>query len=668
MQTLLLVDDEQDIRHALKRLLRNNNYEILEAENGQQGLELLQHNDVQVIISDQRMPEMTGSEFFIAVQEKYPDIVRMMLSGYTDFDALTASINNGSIYKFLCKPWDNTDLKQHVRNAFLNYDKNIKKKKLNDFFNISQESIVITDRQGSVQTLNPAFQILTGYNDSDLIGLSFFDDYLQLDQDEYQTLINTLLKKGFWQDEVWIKRKDGSCFPCWISITGIKGLGDQILSYTILILDISEQKNTDNVTGLATLDALMAQLRDVTNNTTIQTKGYAILCVGISRFDIITKNIGYRIGNDILVAVSKRLKKYLPDGCVIGTYNGSQFAIWVKNVPTDTAIQGNIEALIQAFKTPFPCNGEDLSIHLEIGIALSPTDSEIPENLLKYAETAMTATQLGNSAYKFYAPAMSDELNENWALEQELNKGIAQDQLEVYYQPKVHLASNKITGMEALIRWKHPQMGFVSPARFIPIAEQNKSILDIGKWVLYNACLQAKQWHTLGYDHLVVAVNLSAVQLREPGLIDMVESTIVSLGFPGSKLRLEITESMLIENEAEVGQTMNQLCRLGIHFAIDDFGTGYSSFDYIKRFPFSTLKIDQSFVRGLPDDTKDKAIVKSILEMARNLSLNVVAEGIESIDQYNFIKDHGCDEGQGYFISHPLPASKFTKLLTGDNR
>ena len=663
MKTLLLVDDEREIRQSLKRLLRSENYDIIEAENGQDALELLQNNDVHVIISDQRMPEMTGSEFFTVVQEKYPDTVRMILSGYTDFDALTASINDGSIYKFLCKPWDNIELKQHVLNSFLSYDKNIKKKKLIDFFNISQEIMVITDRLGNVQTLNPAFQILTGYNDSDLIGLSFFDDYLQLDEDEYQSLTGVLLKKGFWQDELWIKRKGGSYFPCWLSITAIKGLGDKVLSYTILLLDISEQKNTDNVTGLATLDSLMTKLRCVVNNTTLHTEAYAILSISISRFDSITKNIGYRAGNDILISVSKRLEKYLPDGSIIATYNGSQFAIWVKNIPTDTIIQSNIEALIQAFKLPFRCGGEDITINLKIGISLSPTDSKIPENLLKYAETAMTATSSSNSAYKFYARAMSDEMNENWALERELNKGIAQDQLEVYYQAQVHLASNKITGMEALIRWKHPQMGFVSPARFIPIAEKSKSILDIGKWVLYNACLQAKQWHTMGYDHLTIAVNLSVVQLREPGFTEMVESTIVSLGFPGSKLRLEITENMLIENSAEIEQTIIRLCRLGIHFAIDDFGTGYSSFDYIKRFPFSTLKIDQSFVRDLPDETKNKAIVKSILEMARNLNLNVVAEGIENIDQYNFIKDHGCNEGQGYFISRPLPAEKFTKLL-----
>lgn len=667
MQTLLLVDDEKEIRQSLKRVLRHDDYNIIEAENGQHGLDLLAHNDVQVIISDQRMPEMTGAEFFSEVRTQYPDTVRMILSGYTDFDALTTSINSGNIYKFLGKPWDANELRQQVRNAFISYDKNIKKKKLSDFFQSSQESMVITDRQGSIQTINPAFQRLTGYSDSDLLGFSFFDDYLQLDDDERQSLTTTLLKEGFWQDEVWIKRKDGSCFPCWISITGIRGLGEQILSYTILLLDVSDQKSTDNVTGLATLDSLMKQLREVASNTTLPHQGYALLSIGINRFDIITKNVGYRAGNDILIAVSKRLEKVLPDGSVIATYNGSQFAVWVKNVNDDTVIQSDIEAIIQAFKTPFRCDGEDLAIKLEIGIALSPTDSELPENLLKYAETAMTATQMGNSPYKFYTASMSDELNENWALEQELNKGIAQDQLEVHYQPKMHLASNTIAGMEALIRWKHPQMGFVSPARFIPIAEQNKSILEIGQWVLYNACLQAKQWHNMGYDQLVIAVNLSAVQLREPGLVEMVESTLVSLGYPGSKLRLEITESMLIENESEVEQTMQQLGRLGISFAIDDFGTGYSSLDYIKRFPFSTLKIDQSFVHGLPDETKDKAIVKSILEMARNLSLNVVAEGIESIDQYNFIKGYGCDEGQGYFISHPLPADKFTQLLTGDN-
>ena len=434
-----------------------------------------------------------------------------------------------------------------------------------------------------------------------------------------------------------------------VSLSGIIGIPLTIYTFVLLVQlylkvedrlkrekELSEQYYeqliTDQLTGLPNRilfqDHLTAALNEARQNKT----RLAVLFIDLDRFKYINDTLGHKVGDLLLMQVVERLISCLRDDEALYRLGGDE--------------------------------GHELFISTSIGISWYPEDGEDMETLYKNADMAMyRAKEQGRNNYQVFDVRMNDYAFERLQLEKDLRKALEREEFLVYYQPQIHIPTGRIIGMEALVRWEHPKRGMVSPGQFIPLAEETRLIIPIGEWVLRTACAQNKAWQDAGFPHVRVSVNLSAHQFLEPHLAQMIKQVLDETGLAPEYLDLEITESITMNNIDRAIATMHELASLGIQMSIDDFGTGYSSLSYLKKFPIHTLKIDRSFVRDIPNDSDDGAIATAIIAMAHSLNLNVIAEGVETADQLEFLGERGCDEMQGYLVSRPVPASEFEHLL-----
>ncbi|KEO84811.1 EAL domain-containing protein [Tumebacillus flagellatus] len=393
----------------------------------------------------------------------------------------------------------------------------------------------------------------------------------------------------------------------------------------------------------------------------------AVAFLNLDRFKGINDSLGHSAGDRLLCEVAARVNACVSEKDTVSRIGGDEFLIAMPDVEQLQDVLGVVQEILDRMKTPFEYEGNELFLTASFGISFYPSDGQTVEELIKNADMAMHgAKELGRNLWHLHAPSMNQEASERLLLENHLRRALERDEILVYYQPKIELQSGRVVGMEALVRWHHSTWGWVSPAKFIPIAEDTGLIAAIGEWVLGTACRDTKRWQDLGLPPVRVAVNLSAHQVHQPNLVERVEEILQETGLPPRFLELELTESILMQNTERVIDTLHRLRRMGITIAIDDFGTGYSSLSYLQRFPISTLKIDQSFVSSISrdGDRLEGVIAKAVLALAQNLDLEAVAEGVETLDQQAFLRDAGCDFAQGFLYSRPLPAEEFEKLLT----
>ena len=420
----------------------------------------------------------------------------------------------------------------------------------------------------------------------------------------------------------------------------------------------------DTLTELPNRTLFRERCRGALARAARQNEAVAVLCIDLDHFENVNDSLGYAAGNQLLGAVAARLAKVLPRDEALARLGADEFAILVEtnNAAADLAALG--EDILNVLAEPFDVAGTTLYVSASVGISCSPGDGSDEETLLNSADTAMhQAKSAGRNKCAFFSSDLNAKALEVLTLKTDLRKALDRDELYLCYQPRVDLASGRIAGVEALIRWRHPELGIVSPARFIPIAEEGGLIVAVGNWVLRTGCRQHKAWLDAGLPHFRMAINLSAHQLRQADLVETVSTILAETGLPAAWLELEITESALMHDPAAVAATLKAFRDMGIAVALDDFGTGYSSLSYLKRFPLDYMKIDQSFVRGIPDDADDVAITRTIVALAENLALKVVVEGIETAAQLAFAQAEGCDEFQGYLFSKPLPAAEVEVLL-----
>ncbi len=676
-RTLLLVDDEPNILSSLVRLLRKEGYRIFTASGGQEGLELLDRERIDVIVSDQRMPQMTGVEFLSRVKECFPNTVRIVLSGYADFAAVTEAINRGAIYKFFTKPWDDELLRNNLREAFQRFELVWKNEQLVQVFDSTIEGIMITDVDGIIQSINPAFTTITGYSAEDAVGKN--PRMLQSgrqDQEFYQQMWQALTASGEWHGEIWNRRKNGEIYPEWLSITAIRNDAGNTTQYVSLFIDISEQKaNEARIVHQAYYD----ELTDLPNRRLFNERLAAalemarrrewtavVMFLDLDRFKTINDTLGHDIGDRLLISIAQRLTAVIRQEDLVARMGGDEFTLLLPQIEQrhDAAIVAN--KILQALSDPVKIEDHELYVTSSIGIALFPDDGKSADELMKNADSAMyQSKEKGGNHHQFYSADMNGEAGERLALESDLHKALERDEFELHYQPQVALTSGRISGMEALIRWRHSALGLIPPGRFIPLAEETGLIVSIGEWALNHACNQLKQWQDAGLTAPRVAVNLSARQFHDHDLPATVAAALAASGLAPAHLELEITESIVMHDATANIETMLKLKNMGLTLSIDDFGTGYSSLSYLKRFPLNTLKIDASFIRSLNDteDGDDGAIVKAIIAMAHSLGLGVIAEGVEEQRQLAFLQAQGCDEVQGFYFSRPLTADKMKQLL-----
>jgi len=547
-------------------------------------------------------------------------------------------------------------------------------------FESSHEAIFITDAQNNIVSVNQAFIDITGYGRAEAIGQS--PGLLKSgrhDAEFFRSMMNSIHHSGNWQGEIWNKRKNGEIYPAWMAISSVRNKQGGITHYVAIYSDISElkrnesqlerQANYDGLTGLANRNLFQDRLNQALIFSRRHDCGLAVLFIDLDNFKNINDSLGHDAGDALLIQVASRLTGSVREGDTVARQGGDEFVLLLSEIRAEDNVSAITQKLLKALSAPFDIGGRELHITCSIGIASYPKDGEDNQTLLKNADAAMyRAKELGRNNAQYYAAEMNVRAMERLMLENSLYHALERNEFLLNYQPQVDLRTGEIVGMEALVRWQHPDLGLVSPARFIPVAEDSGLIVPLGEWVLRTACAQNKAWQRAGLKPISVAVNLSARQFRQPNLVEMVAGILSETGLDPTHLDLEVTESLVMQNVEATIVTLGRLKAMGIKLSIDDFGTGYSSLNYLKRFPIHTLKIDQTFVRDITTDPSDAAIAKTIIAMAHELGLMVIAEGVETEEQKSFLRLHRCDEMQGYLFSRPVPAAEFENLLREGHR
>jgi diguanylate cyclase (GGDEF)-like protein/PAS domain S-box-containing protein len=541
-------------------------------------------------------------------------------------------------------------------------------------FESSQEAIVITDAANKIVSINAAFTQMTGYAAAEVLGLgpSLLASGRQ-SPEFYAAMWQTINVEGRWQGELWNRHKNGDSYPVWLTISAYRDAAGQVLNYVGIEVDISERHAAqerirqlayyDPLTGLPNRTLLEDRVGQALAAAERDGKQAAILFIDLDHFKKINDSLGHFSGDQMLVQVAQRLLACLRRMDTVARLGGDEFVVLLSEVTlagaTDVA-----RKILASVARPYTIEGHELSVTPSLGISLFPQDGGDFETLLKHADTAMyQAKESGRNAYQFFASEMNVVALERLVLENSLRQGLERGEFVLYYQAQVDANSGRIVGAEALIRWRHPQIGMISPGKFISVAESTGLIVPIGEWVLREACRQNRAWQLAGLTPICVAVNISAPQFRGGRLEDSVREVLAATGLDPACLELELTEGTVMSDaDATVG-TLRRLSTLGVKLAIDDFGTGYSSLSYLKRFPIDKLKIDQSFVRDIVTDPDDWAIATAVISMGHSLRLRVIAEGVERAEQLEMLRRQGCDEVQGYYFSVPLPAGEFAVLL-----
>ena len=546
-------------------------------------------------------------------------------------------------------------------------------------FEATSDGIFILDPEHHILAVNQAFSVITGYPAQDVIGKSLFSRNSDPGTLEAYARMRTVLRtQDRWEGEVLEQRRSGERYPQWLQLAVVRNDNSDITHYVGFFADQTTRRNTeeqlryltdhDPLTQLANRNRFSRKLDEATGLARSKGNSLALLHIDLDRFKYINDTLGHTQADTLLCEIADRLQAMLPDALILARLSSDEFVV-LKQGLTQAQLGERAEQLLSTLAEPIRIGSNELIISASIGISLFPDDARTSLQLINRANQAMQhAKQMGGNCFKFYSTDLPSPKVGRLHLENELRKAINEDQLLVHYQPKLHLASNQISGAEALVRWQHPTRGMLPPAEFISIAEETGLILPLGNRVLRMACAQARQWMRNGPKAIRIAVNMSVQQLRQPLFASEVADILRETQLPANLLELELTESMLLEQSDTVARNLTALQEQGIKLSVDDFGTGYSSLAYLKHFPIHSLKIDRAFINELDEQSRDSAIVRAIIAMAHSMKLQVVAEGVEQDSQLAFLRAQGCDEVQGYLISKPVPADILTQLLLQHRR
>jgi diguanylate cyclase (GGDEF)-like protein/PAS domain S-box-containing protein len=540
----------------------------------------------------------------------------------------------------------------------------------------THEGVVITDTAPNIIAINEAYTTITGYSAGDSIGKN--PGMLgsgRADKAFYQTMWQEIVERGYWQGEVWNRRKNGEIYPQLLTISTVYNDKQQPIRYIGVFSDITQIKENqaqlefmahhDPLTKLPNRSLVESRLQQELEQGHRHHLRSAVLFIDLDHFKPVNDSFGHLVGDELLCAVAKRLGHRLREGDTLGRLGGDEFILLLPMLHDTQDAAVVARDLIAALNEPFQlADGQEVFIGGSIGISLFPQDGETVSELMKNADAAMyLAKESGRNQFSFYTKELNADARNKLALENELRRALLQNELTLHYQPKVDLRSGRIVGAEALSRWRLADGNWISPAQFIPIAEKSGLILDLGNWVIEQSCKQIRMWLNGGMQDICIAINISARQFRSGNLDAQLSEALERHGIAAHHMEIELTESMLMQEPDRAIETMHKLKQLGVKISLDDFGTGYSSLGYLSRFPIDTLKIDQSFVRGVTTVPDDAEIASAIIGLAHRMKLRVVAEGVETADQLAFLRSNDCDELQGYYFSKPIPADDFAALV-----
>ncbi|BAN34069.1 response regulator receiver modulated diguanylate cyclase/phosphodiesterase with PAS/PAC sensor(S) [Sulfuricella denitrificans skB26] len=669
---ILLVDDMPANLHVLVAALRDD-HRIKTATSGTTALDLAERDDrPQLILLDVVMPGMSGLEVLRRLREnpETRDIPVIFITADVSEQSQLEGLDLGAD-DYITKPVVAAVLRVRVRNLLQRKRTEARLRLAAHVFEYGGEAILITDCDNCIVEVNPAFTRLTGYTSEEICGQN--PKILSAGHataEEYQRMWHAIREQGFWQGEMWDRRKNGEIYPKLLTISVVRNAQGEIDFHIGSFTDLSEQKaveekiryvaHHDALTGLPNRLHLQISLEQVIATAKRENQEVALMFIDLDRFKIINDTLGHNIGDCLLVEVAQRLRECVRESDLLARLGGDEFVLALAGDDVVNAAAQVAEKILGNLSQTYHIGGQVLHSSTSIGISLYPHDGDNIETLMKNADASMYhAKAMGRNNFQFFSPEMNRFSNERLLLENSLHRALAQGEFTVHYQPQADIASGRLVGAEALIRWHHPERGMVSPLQFIPLAEENGMILPIGTWVLREVCRQIKVWREVGLTDLRFAVNLSPRQFHQENLVGNIIDILREFDVPASALELEITEGSVMENPDAAVSLLNQLNQHGLSIAIDDFGTGYSSLGYLKRFPVSKLKIDRSFVMDIPGDPDDSAIAIAVIQLARSLGLKTVAEGVETTVQRQFLSDQGCDMLQGYWYSKPLDAATF---------
>jgi diguanylate cyclase (GGDEF)-like protein/PAS domain S-box-containing protein len=535
------------------------------------------------------------------------------------------------------------------------------------------EGVVITDLAFNFVSANPAFERLTGYTEAELQGqTASLLDSQHHDQAFYADVRRRVAEEGHWSGEMWQRRRSGDDFLAWLQIAAVYGPDGAHGHYVAVMGDITDRKRAeqrlrflahyDPLTSLPNRALLRQRLRQRIERG--GSRRLALMFLDLDRFKHVNDSLGHAAGDELLRQAARRLRQAVGDEESLARFGGDEFTVLVAGDASNEAVETMAGEILDAFAGPLTVSGQEIAISPSIGIAYFPDHARNAEELLRHADAAMyEAKARGRNTWRVYSTRLAEDASERTRLETALRKALDRDEIRLVYQPKLSLRSGRITGVEALMRWRSAELGHVPPTRFIPLAEETGLIVPLGEWALRRAVAQARTWKDAGMSDLRIAVNASAVQLSRGGYPELVALVLDGLGVPPSWLEIELTESALMADPKRAGQTVNELREIGVRVSIDDFGTGYSSLGHLRGLAIDTVKIDKSFVEGIEHNVDDEVLTSTIVLMAHSLGLSVVAEGVETDRQLAFLRSENCDEVQGYWLSRPLDARACTEFL-----
>jgi diguanylate cyclase (GGDEF)-like protein/PAS domain S-box-containing protein len=699
---IVCVDDDPTVLASLGEQLSRSlgqDYDIELAASALDALDLfseLQKEGIEipVIISDQRMPGISGDALLAQVHRQYPKTLTILLTGQSSVEAVARAVNLANLYRYIAKPWDETDLLLTVMEALRCYfqsqeiaaqrealsQTNNRLEKSLSLLRATLEStadgILVMDNEGNVTHYNQKLIEIwdlenepTPINNGDKWILEAILNQL-LEPELFVSKIGQWHQQSIQESNDLLMLKNGKIIECY---SQAQRLDEDNAGRVWSFQDVTERKNAEQVihyqahydylTGLFNRKQLNEQLAQLLAKASHSQEHLAVLFIDLDHFKDVNDNLGHVLGDSLLQQVVNRLKQCCRQGDLLARWGGDEFTMVLPRISSREDATAIAQRLLETLQPSFDLEQHRVRITCSIGIAIYPEDGQDTVTLLKNADTALyQAKTQGRNDYQYYTLGSNTYTGEYLALENSLYQALEHEEFSLYYQPQVDTATGEITHMEALLRWQHPQLGFISPGVFIPLAEQKGLILRLGQWVLHTACAQAVAWQSMGLKP-IMAINLSPRQLWHRDLLETVEQTLDQTGLQAQWLELEITETAAMQDVDLARTILLSLQQMGVNIALDDFGTGYSSLSYLKQLPFHTLKIDQSFVRDLLSNPHDVAIVEALLTLGHRLNRRVVAEGVETIELRNLLFTLQCHHMQGYWFSRPLPAKEATQVL-----
>jgi diguanylate cyclase (GGDEF)-like protein/PAS domain S-box-containing protein len=687
---ILIVDDDPISLCLMEKMLVYLKYQVVAFESPVKAWENIKNNHYDIIILDLEMPEINGLLLTRKIRNLYSDeCIILMMTGHEEVDLLDEALKHG-VDDYIVKPIQLKSinikmyiLENQVKKLYerLHYQHELIKSQEHymAIFHNSSVGVLLMSKSGDIIEYNETLSKITGYlkiglRDKYLIHCIHKNDTEKL-KSFFINLVNDPHKRA--SIEIRIISRSGLELICKISANMVESLHHPEDNFVMaLIEDITEMKkyeeeimfNTlhDPLTHLPNRELFFNRLNKLLlKDTEGHINYFSVLILDIDRFQLVNETLGHSKGDLLIQKISQRLFGHIEDGDTIARLTGDEFGIITEKYCTVGELTHFVNQLQASLKSPILIDNQEITITTSIGIKVYEGGEESTLNILRDADTALhRAKNKGPSSYSFFIQKMNLESHETLKLENDLRKAIDNHDLELYFQPQLDLHTDKIMGVEALLRWEHSELGQIPPSKFIPIAENAGIIVDIGNWVITEALIKCKQWSNKGINALKISVNFSSMQLKEKNLLPIITEKIKDYAGCSNGLQIEMTESILMENPKEAIEIIISLKKLGIDLAIDDFGTGYSSFSYLKMLPVNVLKIDISFIENITTSESDRSIVLAIISMAHNMKIKIIAEGVETGEQLTLLKDMGCDSIQGYFISKPLREVDFFKFIS----